>query len=230
MTRGCRVQMAARMIAALLLSTACASRGPFVRQDCVNPDEQLTAVLQPYEALRVKGCTAECNRLVAEIERLAVVCSGHAPTLMANAVIAYDANRPITAQQLLDVILSRSRSHPEAAVLRSRIAVEEGNVSFATRLLEQQITLAPDHSALRETYGGALYFARRFADAERELSTAAALGAPRWRIAYHLGLIREAQGRFDEAVRLYLEATDGNPGWAPAQARLKALRATRPGR
>jgi hypothetical protein len=51
------------------------------------------------------------------------------------------------------------------------------------------------------------------------------LGAPRWRIAYHLGLIEEASGRGDEASRLYAEALQGNPGWAPADSRLKALRA-----
>jgi predicted Zn-dependent protease len=220
--------LGATAVVLAVMSGACASRGPFVRQDCVNPDSQLTAVLVPYEELRAKGCTADCDRLRMEIERLAVVCSGHTPTLMANAVIAYDANRPVTAQQLLDVILSQAGSHPEAAVLRARIALEEGNVPFATRLLEQHMTLAPDHAGLHETYGGALYLARRFEDSERELSSAAALGAPRWRIAYHLGLIREGQGRFTEAVKLYTEAVAGNPGWAPAEARLKALRATRP--
>ena len=35
---------------------------------------------------------------------------------------------------------------------------------------------------------------------------AGALGAPRWRIAYHLGLIEETAGRSDEARRLYQEA------------------------
>ena len=222
---------------ACLVAGACAGT-PLLRQQCYNPDAQLARLLQPLEALRVKGCNAgvqngssECDRLRREIERLAVVCPGHAPTLMANAVIAYDEQRPADSQQFLDQILAQPRSYPDAAVLRGRIAIEEGNVPFALRLLEQQIRLAPDHSALHETYAGALYLDGRLPDAKGELTLAGALGAPRWRIAYHLGLVEEASGRRDEASRYYSEAVAANPGFGPAESRLKALRAaagTRP--
>ena len=55
---------------------------------------------------------------------------------------------------------------------------------------------------------------------------AQALGAPAWRIAYHLGLIEEAAGNRAEAMREYMEAVSGNPQFQPAAARLKALQAT----
>jgi hypothetical protein len=58
-----------------------------------------------------------------------------------------------------------------------------------------------------------------------ELSMAGALGAPAWRVAYHRGLIEEASGRLAQASRFYEEALQGNPGWPPAESRLKALRA-----
>src|SRR5262245_18567674 len=217
--------------ACLLMTIGCATTtSPLVRQECFNPDAQPADALEPYEALRAKGCrvergTSECDRLRREIERLAVVCPGHAPTLMANAVIAYDDQRPAEAQQVLDLILAQPRSFPEAAELRARIAMEEGNVPFARRLLEQQIKLVPDHPGLHETYAALLYLDGNLSDARAELTIAAVLGAPRWRIAYHLGLIEEASGRSDEASRLYAEALQGNPGWAPADSRLKALRA-----
>jgi predicted Zn-dependent protease len=218
------------IVYAVVFTTACATTSPLVRQQCFNPDAQLADVLEPYEALRAKGCevergTSECDRLRREIERLAVVCPGHAPTLMANAVIAYDDQRPAEAQQDLDLILAQPRPFPDAAVLRARIALEEGNVPFARRLLGQQIKLVPDHPGLHETYAAALYLDGNLSDAREELTMAAVLGAPRWRIAYHLGLIEEASGRSDEASRLYAEALQGNPGWAPADSRLKALRA-----
>jgi predicted Zn-dependent protease len=220
-------------IACLLLTTACAST-PLVRQQCYNPDAQLAAVLPPLEALEAKGCdpsavegrASECERLKQDIARLSVVCPGHAPTLMANAVILYDDHRPAESQALLDIILSQPRTYPDAAVLRSQIAMEEGNVPFARRLLEQEIKLVPDHAGLHETYAAALYLDGRMPESRSELTTAGALGAPRWRIAYHLGLIEEAAGRRDEASKLYAEALAGNPGWAPAESRLKALRAT----
>ena len=216
-----------------LMTSACATTSPLVRQECYNPDAQLAGLLQPLEALRAKGCVAgdaagggsECVRLAREIERLAVVCPQHVPTLMATAVIAYDEQRPADAQQILDQILAQPRSYPDAAVLRAQIAIEEGNVPFALRLLEERIRLAPDHPGLRETHAAALYLDGKLAEARGELALAGALGAPRWRIAYHLGLVEEAAGRRDEASRYYAEALEGNPGWAPAESRLKALRA-----
>ncbi len=227
-----------RWCAAFVMSVvtgACATTSPLVRQECYNPDAQLASLLQPLEALRATGCMvagdiqrggSECERLRREIERLAVVCPRHVPTLMANAVIAYDEQRPAQSQQLLDQILAQPRSYPDAAVLRGRIAIEDGNVPFALRLLEERIRLAPDHSGLHETYAAALYLDRKLPEARTELAMAGALGAPRWRIAYHLGLVEEASGRREEASRYYSEALEGNPGWAPAESRLKALRAS----
>ena len=215
-----------------LLAAACASRSPLVQQQCYDPDAQLVAVLKPLETAR-ENCSAnvtrngvsECDRLRRELDRLMVVCPGHAPTLMANAVYAYDERQPVKAQQLLDQVLAQSRSNPDAAVLRARIAVEEGNLPFARRLLEQHIRLAPDHAGLHETYGGALYLAGRLQEATNELETARALGAPAWRIAYHLGLVDEAAGRFDDAIRHFTDSLTANPEWTAARSRLNALRA-----
>ena len=98
-----------RLIAPLVASlaaAACATTSPLVRQQCNNPDAQLAGVLQPLEALRASGCRSgdildgtECDRLRRELERLAVVCPGHAPTLMANAVFAYD-DHPVSYTHL----------------------------------------------------------------------------------------------------------------------------------
>lgn len=228
------------MCAAFLatVASACAAGTPLVRQQCYNPDAQLAGVLQPLEALRAKGCDSdparggisECERLWRELERLVLICPGHAPTLMANAVIAYDERQPVKSQQFLDEILAQPRSSPDAAVLRARIAVEEGNLPFARRLLEQQIKLVPDHAGLHETYASTLYLDRRFSDARRELTAAGALGAPRWRIAYHLGLVEEAEGRLEAARRYFAESLQANPGWAPAQSHLNGLRPPDPPR
>ena len=214
-------------IAATLFAAACATAPPVTRQECTNPDAQLAAVLQPYEEQRAAGCTAECDRLRREIERLAVVCSRHAPTLMANAVLTYDDGRRAEAQQLLDMILAQptqGATHADAAALRARIAIEDGNLPYANRLLQQQIKLSPDHAGLHETHGALLYLEGQLANAENELAHALSLGAPPWRIAYHRGLIRETEGRLEEAIRYYVEALAGNPGWRPAQSRLTALR------
>lgn len=210
-----------------LYTGACLSAArPLQRQECIEPDARLSQLLPQYELLRATGCTAECGNLRREIERLVVVCPTHAPTLMANAVLAYDDKQVAAAQQLLDILLGQSGSHADAAALRARIALEEGNVPFALRLLQDRIKLAPDHAGLREAYGAALYLSRQYAAATRELNAAGAFGAPSWRVAYHLGLIDEAEGRLEAAAKRYAEALAGNAGWAPAQSRLTALRAT----
>jgi tetratricopeptide (TPR) repeat protein len=223
-------------LAALSLMTAgCATTSSLARLECYNPDRQLMVALQQLEARRVAGCgaggtiggAAECERYRREIERLAVVCSTHIPTLMANAVIAYDDRQLPKAQQFLDRIFSEPRSNPDAAVLRARIAIDEGNLSFARRLLEQQIKLAPDHAGLHETYGGVLYLDGQITEARRELTTADALGAPRWRVAYHLGLVEEAAGNLEAARKYYNEAIAASQDYAQARSRLRGLEGTR---
>jgi len=224
------------VVAVWFAVAGCATHSPLVHQQCYNADVQLGHELRELEEHRAKGCTeglsrgggSECDRLELEIARLAVVCPGHAPTLMANAVIAYDNHRPAEAQQYLDQILSQPRPYPDAAVLRAQIALEEGNVPFARRLLEQEIMLVPDHAGLHEVRAATFFVERRLDDARAELARAGALGAPRWRIAYHLGMIEELSGHPDEAARLYMEALQGNPAFTAADSRLRALRASSP--
>ncbi len=203
-----------------------------LRQQCYNPTEQLAQVLTPLQAARAGGCKvnnnsteSDCDRLEHEVARLAAVCPGNVPILMSNAVIAYDEHRAEESQQYLDQILSETGPHPDAAALRGQMAIEAGNIPYALKMLDDQIVLAPAHAGLRETRAAALYVNNQFDAARTELALAEKLGAPRWRIAYHLGLIEEATGRRDEATRLYAESLAGNPGFAPADARLKALRA-----
>src|SRR5262245_62602196 len=108
MRRAILRRAAAVAAAGCLATAACRTTSPLVHQQCDNADAQLAHVLRPLEALRVKGCdggaaqggNSECDRLRRELERLAVICPGHAPTLMANAVLAYDEHQPVKAQQL----------------------------------------------------------------------------------------------------------------------------------
>jgi tetratricopeptide (TPR) repeat protein len=228
-----RVALTVIVVVAAIATTACAASSELTRrQECYNPDGQLAQLLAALDANRASGCwdreihdpPSTCEGLRGEIERLALVCPNHVPTLMTNAVMAHETWQSEKAQQFLDRIFERPSSHPDAAVLRARIAIEQGDLSFARRLLKQQVVLAPGHAGLHETYGAVLYLTRELDESRRELVKAEALGAPRWRLAYHLGLVAEAAGRLDEAQRLYAEAVEKNPGWAPAQSRLKALR------
>src|SRR6187431_2952569 len=103
---------ASRRVCAIALwsvtSFACATTSPLTRQLCYDPEVQLANVLRPLEDLRANGCTieksaagpAECDRLQQELQRLLVVCPNYPPTLVANAVVAYEDRNPVQSQQL----------------------------------------------------------------------------------------------------------------------------------
>ena len=215
----------------VLTTAACAAHSPVAaRAECSRPDAQLQEWVHALEAQQAMGCpdvgrsrARSCAELRRDVERLALLCPGHGPTKMVNAVLAYDAGETAKAQQFLDDLFERPHSDPDAAMLRARIAIDEGNVRFAQRFTEEQLRLAPNHSGLRELHAATLFLSGQHERAQAELVVAKKLGAPAWRVAYHLGLIEEALGQRDLARQRYAEALQDRPDFAAARARLDAL-------
>lgn len=210
-----------------MLAAGCASHtAPLARQQCLNPDGNLARMLHALEAERMNLCASVpsgCDTIPREIERQAVVCPAHTPTMMAAAMIAYEQRQPARAQEWLDALLALTPKDPEAAALRARVAIEQGNLPFALRFLQEQIVMTPSHPGLQEALGAALYLSGRLVDAELALTRAERLGAPHWRVIYDRALLAEARGDASEARRLYREVLDARPNWADADARLKGL-------
>jgi Flp pilus assembly protein TadD len=170
------------------------------------------------------GLIFDCSSEWLAIERLATEFPRHVPTLMANAVIAYDERDKVKAKRYLDALFSVTESHPDAAVLRSRVAIDQGNMPLARRVIETQLAYTPNEASVHEAYSSILYMLRDLDGAAREIGLAEKLGAPGWRVAYNRGLIAEAAGRPQDAQRMYQTAVDGNPDFAPARARLTSAR------
>jgi predicted Zn-dependent protease len=216
-------------VALAITGTSCA-KSILTQYECHHPDHLFRAWLERFEESRARGCFSSspgspmCTGLLREIEHLSAICPGHPPTLLAGAIVAYEARQLVKAQHFLDQIFEHPVIHPDAATLRARIAIEEGNLPFARRLVEEQIQLTPDHAGLREVHGAALYLSGRLDEARRELQAALAFGAPEWRVAYHLGLVEESAGNIPAAIVQYTAALSRNPGWRAAQSRLNALR------
>ncbi len=158
-----------------------------------------------------------------QIQELSLVYPGHVPTLMANAIVCYDSKMPEDAQQYLDRVFKIRPAHPEAAILRARIATEEGNTGFARKLLEEQVHLTPDHAGLREALAGVYFVLDRFDDARVTLDAAGRLGAPDWRVSFNRGLIAEATGNIAQAREFYADALRQNEECAGARSRLRGL-------
>ncbi len=213
---------------------ACAARSLTTTQECLNPDAALRLTIQRLEAAHASGCredgrgVSSCVAPQLSVERLALVCPTHGPTLFANAVLADEAHETAKAQQLLDRVLALPDASPDAAALRARIAMDEGNLPFARRFLAEQIKRSPDHAGLREANSAVLYLSGKIDEARLELLVALAMGAPAWRVAYHQGLVEEAAKREDIAVTYYREAVAKNPDYLPARSRLNAIERRQP--
>jgi tetratricopeptide (TPR) repeat protein len=198
--------------------------------DCSRTDERLARTWAQLTEIRAEGCLLpsgvdQCEFLRAEIDRLAQVCPQSANVLLANAALAYGERQFFKAQQLLDQLLGAPGPNPQAAALRARIAMEEGNLPYALRLSEQHIRLSPEDPGLREVRASVLFLSRRYDEARRELDTAERLGAPGWRVAYHRGLLAESQGLNEAAAAQFRKAIEMRPGWNAPAARLKGLEA-----
>jgi len=217
-----------------VLWSGCASNPSLINQytnQCTAPNLQLSEAWTALEKARTNsgGCRGDglghdqCDLLQQEIERIAYVCPQHVPSLMATSVLAFQAGKRTKAQQYLDSILTIQEVHPEAAMLRARIALEEGNLPFAREFVSRHLLLSPDQAGLHELYAAVLFLSDEFEGAKWQLEKAERLGAPRWRVAYHLGLFEERQGHPKEARRLYKEATKLKPEWQQPRARLQGL-------
>ncbi len=219
----------------LVVTFACAStddpRGPN------DPDVRLTKLLEEWNGVREIGgsCASggrkypysDCGRIQAAIERLVLEFPTHPRILVANAVIAYETQQPDKATSYLDALIDMERAQPGAVVLRSRLAIREGNLPYAQRLLEEQVALKPDAAELREALASVHYLLGAYDQARRELRIAGRLGAPTWRIAYNCGLLEEAEGNPEAAIEYYQDALEDNPMWFRARSRLRGLESER---
>jgi len=198
------------------------------------PDQRLDYLLAEYRELQaeqyecfelrdVESGTTDCARLMREFYRLYAEFPHNPRVQMSAAAMAYESGQVDRAQFLLDQLLGAQGSHPEAAILRSQIALEEGNPTLAIDLLARQIRMAPARADLREAQAAAYYVEGRYPQARIALGLSGRLGAPGWRISYHQGLICESELKWAEACRFYATALEQKGDFVPAQARLMGL-------
>lgn len=184
--------------------TGCSGLAPHPRSESADPDVRLEALLEQLAiaspALALRGEEAvivDSGHLRNEVERLTLEFPAHRPSLLAAAQLAFEAGE--TEKAAAYAVRARSLGDPDGAatMLRVRIALEQGAVGAAERLLEDQLLYTPDRPGLLELLA-AVHFAREDFDAcLRALGEAEALGADPERIGYLRGLVsrRTAEGR-----------------------------------
>jgi tetratricopeptide (TPR) repeat protein len=163
------------------------------------------------------------GRLLDQAEFVALEHPRHLPVLTLCAALCLELRRPDDAVAYLDMARDVDPACAEAAVLRSRIALEQGNHPFALRLLDEQAVLHPDRHEVFEARAAVFFLTGRSGEALQDLTVAGKLGAPAWRIAYNRGLVAEFQRRPDVASVHYAECLKLNPGFEPARARQRGV-------
>ena len=88
---------------------------------------------------------------------------------------------------------------------------------------EQRVNAAPADANLRNDFGN-LLAARHFPrDAAEQYELAAKLDKTNFIALYNLGLLRETEGKFDQAIRAYRRSIERKRGFPPAHFRLGRL-------
>ena len=152
------------LVMCLGLSFACASQKVPGKND---PTVRVTKLLDEWLRIREDGgsCASggrkypfvDCGRIQSGIVALGLEFPNNPEVLLVNAVIAYETNQPEYAESYLDALLEQESTEPGVAVLRSRLALDQGNLPHARRLLNDQVTLTPDAADLREALAAVHY-------------------------------------------------------------------------
>ena len=207
------------------LCASCVSNGLGYRDHEEDPDVLLAELLDEYEHPSNDRIVLDRDRARNRLAALSFEFPAHVPTLLANALVAFEERDDVAAQRYLDRLFAIQPIHPEAAVLRSRLGLRQGNLPAAKRMLENHLRHAPDHAGLHEALAEVLFLEGDFDAALARCDIAEDLGAPDWRMAFNRGLIAETEGELMDAAKHYAEALKCNPDMAQAESRMHGVQA-----
>lgn len=187
-----------------------------------DPDVTLAGLLDPLDGgAPVDAITRE--RIRNGISRLATRFPSHLPSQLAAAALDIEAGESDRARGFVDRALALDPPNVEARVLRVQIAVADGSLGLARKLVEDGLALRPDASPLYESSAWVHQVAGEPDDALTALDTAERAGAPAWRVHFHRGLVEETRESYEAAARHYRAALDDNDACTAAQQRLLGL-------
>lgn len=199
-----------------------------------DPDDRLDDMLilfeyqnsQHNECLDIErppSAIGDCARIVVEMERILNDFPTHERTMMTLSILYYQMNRIDRAQYMLDQLLNIPGTKPEAAILRAMIALKDGNVTLAARVLTRQILLAPESEELRSALASVYYSQGETHRARTVLNMSNQTNENQWLLSYHNGLLAETEKDWLAACKLYANALRVQPNFGPARSRIIAL-------
>jgi Flp pilus assembly protein TadD len=154
------------VIVVALVSSAC-STSQTKRE--YQPDDQLTAMLKQYNVNQTDGVNcqgyqsaiSDCERLSNDLGALSMTYPQHQQIGFTAAIVYHQIGRDVDSQMVLDRLLSQQQPVSEVAILRSKLAMQEGNINLARTVLQRQVQLQPDHPELHATLAASYYLEGR---------------------------------------------------------------------
>lgn len=178
---------------------------------------------RPIQCHGRQKAAIDCRSLARALESLTLEFPRAPDILVTTAFVQYQLGRTLDSQFTLDQALSLAQPMPEAGVLRSRIALNDGNFTLARDIVARQLRLVPDYAPLYESEAAGYFLQGRYEKALASLHQAEMLGTPSWRIEFHRGLVHQAMGHPLVACSHYSKVLNEYPKHRATKARLRLL-------
>lgn len=214
-------------LASVIIFQACTSSATYF--ESYEPDVELKSIyssagIGSRAEINCSGNTSiNCYQLLWDLQQLHLKYPDYDDISLALARTYFESERYQDSQVILDRILDSNIASDEPVVLRSQIALQDGNINLSRTLAENYIDIIPDSPHLYEILAASYYMEGRYDKALVAIESADRLGSPSWRGHYHMGLIDEARENWSSACNHYSEALADNPGFRQAISRLLLL-------
>ena len=151
------------------------------------------------------------TRAFAVLEEVVSASPRDAQTLFSLAALYNEGDRSADAEQTLRRLLDvEPDSAPALNYLGYLLAERGAELDEAIRLVQRALDTDPDNAAYLDSLGWAYYQRGDLADAERYLAPAAEKLPTNSVIQDHFADLRARQGRWADAISLWMQALDGD--------------------
>lgn len=182
----------------------------------LNPDAALNELVERYE-IKENGISChgdkkiDCLGAALELQQLLLANPNHTNTQVVASSVFLHSGRRIQAQVVLDELVNKYVPPLVSLVMRTDMALSEGNIKLAKRLNEQAVSLYAGSPKPYLQKASIFYVEGSYEQALSYLSTSLRFGLEESIYYYHLGLINQVRNQLDQACNYYKQSLSLSP-------------------